>query len=125
MLRDLRAWRWAWAAREHIRDEIYAGAFLGAKGGAGIVAVSLLVFRIRGMQLNRKRRVRGAEFASPRQLRRRVHSCRASWSTAPRHPFGAALPACPPSLPASRPPLSARSPRGCCAVWVPPQSRRR
>ena len=49
-------------------------------------------------------------------------SCRASWSTAPRHPFGAALPACPPSLAASRPPLSARSPRGCCAVWVPPQS---
>ena len=46
-------------------------------------------------------------------------------TTAPRHPFGAALPACPPSLPASRPPLSARSPRGCCAVWVPPQSRRR
>ena len=72
MLRDLRAWRWAWAAREHIRDEIYAGAFLGAKVGAGIVAVFLLVFRIRGMQLNRKRRVRGAELASPRQLRRRV-----------------------------------------------------
>ena len=72
MLRDVAAWEWAWAARERLRDEVFAGAFLGFKAAAGIVAVFLVVFRIRGMQLNRKRRIRGAELATARQLRRRV-----------------------------------------------------
>ena len=71
-IRDIASWAWAWVARERIKDEIFAGAILGGKAGAGIVAVFLALFWHRGIQLNRRKRIRGAEMATARQLRRRV-----------------------------------------------------
>ena len=61
-----------WLMRERIRDEIFAGAILGGKLGAGIIAAFLAWFWYRGIQMGRRRRVRGAELASVRELRRRV-----------------------------------------------------
>ena len=68
----LATWRWAWEVRERLRDEIYAGAFLGLQAGLGGIAVFLAAFWVRGRGLTRKRRIRGAELATARQLRRRV-----------------------------------------------------
>ena len=61
-----------WLMRERIRDEIFAGAILGGKLGAGTIAAFLAWFWYRGIQMGRRRRVRGAELASVRELRRRV-----------------------------------------------------
>ena len=71
-IRDVASWAWAWVARERIKDEIFSGAVLGGKAGAGIVAVFFALFWYRGIQLNRRKRIRGAEMATARQLRRRV-----------------------------------------------------
>ena len=79
---------------------------------------------------------RVAHMIAPHQLVPTVHvdmvfcnrngSCRASWSTAPRHPFGAALPACPSQPAGVSPALYPRVLLAAVApVWVPPQSRRR
>ena len=68
----LATWRWAWEVRERLRDEIYAGAFLGLQAGLGGIAVFLAAFWVRGRGLTQKRRIRGAELATARQLRRRV-----------------------------------------------------
>ena len=71
-IRDIAASRPALAARERLKDEVLAGAVLGMKIGAGTIAAFLALFWYRGLQLNRKRRLRGAELVTARQLRRRV-----------------------------------------------------
>ena len=58
--------------RERIRDEVFRSARLGAKAGAGVIALFLAWFWYRGVQLGRKHRVRGAELVTAAQLRRRV-----------------------------------------------------
>ena len=59
-------------ARRVIRDRAVAGAALGAKIAAVSVLAFLVWFRYRGRALKRRRRVRGAELVSARQLRDRV-----------------------------------------------------
>ena len=71
-IRDIASSVPAWRARERIRDEAFASAWLGAKTGLGIVALFLVVFWYRGVQLGRRRRIRGAELVSAGALRRRV-----------------------------------------------------
>ena len=71
-IRDIAASRPALAVRERLKDEVFAGAVLGMKIGAGTIAAFLALFWYRGLQLNRKRRLRGAELVTARQLRRRV-----------------------------------------------------
>ncbi len=71
-IRDIAASRAALAVRERLKDEVLEGAFQGLLAGAGMIAMFLVVFRIRGVQLGRKRRVRGAELTSARALRSRI-----------------------------------------------------
>ena len=71
-IRDIAASAPALAVRERLKDEVFAGAFLGVKIGAGTIAAFLALFWYRGLQLNRKRRLRGAELVTARELRRRV-----------------------------------------------------
>ena len=71
-IRDIAASAPALAARERLKDEVFAGAVLGVKIGAGTIAAFLALFWYRGLQLNRKRRLRGAELVTARELRRRV-----------------------------------------------------
>ena len=59
-------------ARRVIRDQAVAGAALGARIAAVSVLAFLVWFRYRGRALKRRRRVRGAELVSARQLRDRV-----------------------------------------------------
>ena len=65
-------WYLGWASREHLRDEIFAGAWLGAKLGVGLIAGFLIGFWILGSRLGRRRHIRGAELVTARQLRRLV-----------------------------------------------------
>ena len=60
------------AVRERRKDEVFASAWLGAKASAVVIALFLALFWYRGWQLHRGRRVRGAELATARQLRRRI-----------------------------------------------------
>ena len=60
------------AVRDRLKDEVIASAWLGAKASAVVIALFLALFWYRGWQLHRGRRVRGAELATARQLRRRV-----------------------------------------------------
>ncbi len=71
-IRDLAASTDALRARERLRDRVFASALVGAQASAGAIAVFLLLFWIRGRQLNRAKLLRGAELASVRDLRRRV-----------------------------------------------------
>ena len=71
-IRDIAASAPALAVRERLKHEVFAGAFLGVKIGAGTIAAFLALFWYRGLQLNRKRRLRGAELVTARELRRRV-----------------------------------------------------
>jgi len=59
-------------ARERLRDEILLSALIGAKASVAAIALFLLLFWLRGRQLNRARRIRGVELATPRELARRV-----------------------------------------------------
>ena len=59
-------------ARERIREEMFASAWLGLQAGAGLIALFLVAFRIRGARLGRRRRIRGAEMVTAGELRRRV-----------------------------------------------------
>ena len=61
-------------ARERLKDEIIESAFLGLRYGVIAILALLVVFWLRGRQLNRKKRIRGAELATPMQLRRQVLS---------------------------------------------------
>ncbi len=58
--------------RERIRDEVFRSAWLGAKAGAGVIALFLAWFWYRGVRLGRRHRVRGAELVTAAQLRRRI-----------------------------------------------------
>ena len=71
-IRDIAASVPARMARERIKEEMFAGAWLGAKAGLGVIALFLAVFWYRGAQLGRRRRIRGAELVSARGLRRQV-----------------------------------------------------
>ncbi len=59
-------------ARERIRAELFASAWLGLQTGGGLIALFLAVFWYRGVQLGRQRRIRGAELVTGAELRRRV-----------------------------------------------------
>ena len=62
----------ALAMREKLKTEVFAGAALGAKLSAGAIAVLLALFWLRGRQLGRNRRIRGAELATVGELKRRI-----------------------------------------------------
>ena len=71
-IREIAASTPAWRIRERIKAETFASAWLGAKAGLGIIALFLAWFWYRGMQLGRRRRIRGAELVTAAELRRRV-----------------------------------------------------
>ncbi len=71
-IRDIAASLPARAARERIADEMFASAAMGAMAGAGLIALFLVAFWLRGAQLGRQKRIRGAEMVTARELRRRV-----------------------------------------------------
>ena len=71
-IRDIVASMPAWRARERIKAEMFRSAWLGAKVGAGIIALFLAWFWYRGVQLGRRKRIRGAELVTAGELRRRV-----------------------------------------------------
>ena len=71
-IRDLAASGDALRTREQLRDRVFASALDGAKASAAAIAVFLALFWLRGRQLNRAKRIRGAELATARQLRWRV-----------------------------------------------------
>ena len=62
--------------------------WLGAKASLAVIALFLLLFWYRGWQLNRARRVRGAELASAGELRRRI---RPPWDAGARGALGVHL----------------------------------
>ena len=71
-IRDIVASMPAWRARERIKAEMFRSAWLGAKVGAGIIALFLVWFWYRGVQLSRRKRIRGAELVTAGELRRRM-----------------------------------------------------
>ncbi len=71
-IRDIAASAPAWRIRERIKAEMFASAWHGAQAGLGIIAAFLAWFWYRGVQLGRRRRIRGAELVSAAELRRRV-----------------------------------------------------
>ncbi len=71
-IRDIAASVPAIEARERIRREMFASAWLGAKAGLGVIALFLAWFWWRGVRLSRQRRIRGAELVTAGELRRRV-----------------------------------------------------
>ena len=73
-IRDIASSVPAWEARERIKTEMFASAWLGAKAGLGVIAVFLAWFWYRGVQLSRQRRIRGAELVTAGELRKRVRS---------------------------------------------------
>ncbi len=71
-LPDIAAAPRARAMRAKLKEVVFAGAILGAKAAAAAMALFLVLFRIRGRQLEARRRIRGAELATARQLRWRI-----------------------------------------------------
>ena len=71
-IRDLAASTGALRARERLRDRVFASALVGAKASVAAIALFLALFWVRGRQLNRAKRIRGAELATLRELRWRV-----------------------------------------------------
>ena len=63
-IRDVAASVPARMARERIKAEMFRSAWLGAKAGFGIIALFLAWFWYRGVQLGRRRRIRGAELVT-------------------------------------------------------------
>ena len=61
------------AARDGVLDTVISGAWLGGKIGLGLIIGMLGWFRYRGHRLKQKKRLRGAELVSARELSRRVH----------------------------------------------------
>ena len=62
----------ALAMRENLLNEIKTGAIFGAKTAAGATVALLALFWFRGRELGRGRRIRGAEAATARELKRRI-----------------------------------------------------
>ncbi len=58
--------------RRRLLDTVYAKAGLGLGLGAGAVALCTVLFWIIGRRMERSKRLRGAEMATARELRRRV-----------------------------------------------------
>ena len=58
--------------RRRLLHTIYSKAWLGLWIGTGGMALCAVLFSVRGRRLDRARRVRGAEMATARELRRRV-----------------------------------------------------
>ena len=75
-LPDIAAAPRARAMREKLKETVFAGALLGAKAAAAAMALFLVLFWIRGRQLEARRRIRGAELATARQLRWRIRPLR-------------------------------------------------
>ena len=71
-IRDIAVSVPALEARGKILDELLASAWLGLKAGSGMIALFLAVFWYRGVQLGRRKRIRGAELVASGELRRRV-----------------------------------------------------
>ena len=71
-IRDIAASVPARQARERIKVEMFASAGLGAAAGAGLIGLFLVVFWVRGAQLGRQKRIRGAEMVTASELRSRV-----------------------------------------------------
>ena len=67
----------AWRIRERIKDEMFAAAWRGAAVGAGIIALFLAWFWFRGARLGQRRRIRGAELVTARELVRQVQPAHA------------------------------------------------
>ena len=62
----------ALAMREKLKSEVFGGAILGARLSAAAIAGLLALFWLRGRQLGRNRRIRGAELATAGELKRRI-----------------------------------------------------
>ena len=62
----------ALAIRKRLRGEVFASAILGAKASVVVIVLFLALFWYRGHQLNRARRLRGAELATAAELARRI-----------------------------------------------------
>ena len=58
--------------RRRMSDTLSAGMWLGARIGVGFVLSMLVWFRWRGSRLKRRKRLRGAELVTARQLRERI-----------------------------------------------------
>ena len=71
-IRDIAASVPAREARERIKTETFASAGLGALAGGGLIGLFLVAFWVRGAQLGRQKRIRGAEMVTAGELRRRV-----------------------------------------------------
>ena len=71
-IRDIAASVPAREAREKIKGETFASAGLGALAGGGLIGLFLVAFWVRGAQLGRQKRIRGAEMVTAGELRRRV-----------------------------------------------------
>ena len=71
-IRDIAASVPAWRARERIKAEMFRSAWLGAKAGAIMIVLFLAWFWYRGVQLSRRKRIRGAELVTAGALRRRM-----------------------------------------------------
>ena len=71
-IRDLAASAGALRTRERLRDRVFASAFVGAQASVAAIGLFLVLFWIRGRQLNRAKWLRGAELASVGELARRV-----------------------------------------------------
>ena len=68
--------------RDRLKAEVFASAWLGAKASLVVITLFLALFWYRGWQLHRGRRVRGAELATARELRRRIRPLPARLSQA-------------------------------------------
>ena len=71
-IRDIAVSVPALEARERIKAELFASAWLGLQTGGGLIALFLAVFWYRGVQLGRQKRIRGAELVTASELHRRV-----------------------------------------------------
>ena len=71
-IRDLAASTDALRTREWLRDRVFASAVDGLWASAAAMPLFLALFWMRGRRLNRATRIRGAELATARDLRRRV-----------------------------------------------------
>ena len=77
-------------SRERLKEAVFSSALLGAKGSLAVIALFLLLFWYRGWQLNRAKRVRGAELATARELGLRI---RPPWAPVREALSGALRPA--------------------------------
>ena len=119
-IRDIASSVPAWEARERIKAEMFASAWLGAKAGLGVIALFLAWFWYRGVQLSRRRRIRGAELVDGQAscaagcgpcICARATGCRAGSMSGPTASPASRIPSAPrPSTPSSRAPRAPARP---------------